>query len=168
VKVLSTERLHLRWLDHSDSEFILELLNDRTFIDNIADRKVRTTEDAEKYIDKLRKSYEEKGHGFFLVTDHSGDKLGISGIIKRDTLPDPDVGFAFLPRHTGKGIAYESAKAVMEKGVKDWGMKRISAIISPHNERSKRLVKKLGLAFERNLRLTPEDDEVEYFIWENP
>lgn len=166
MKVLSTERLHLRWLEHHDSEFIVELLNDRTFIDNIADRGVRTKEDAIKYIDKLRSSYVRSGYGFFLVSDHADNKLGICGIIKRDELPDPDVGFAFLPRHTGKGIAFESASAVMKKGITDWEMSRISAIVSPHNERSIRLVEKLGLTRQKRIRLKPEEDEVELFLWE--
>ncbi|MFL5785608.1 MAG: GNAT family N-acetyltransferase [Bacteriovoracaceae bacterium] len=165
MKVLSTDRLHLRWLEHQDSDFILELLNDRTFIDNIADRNVRTTEDAIKYIDKIRVNYLKNGLGFFLVTDHSQNKLGICGIIQRENLPDPDVGFAFLPRYTGQGIAYESARAIMDKGVNEWNMNKICAIISSHNERSKRLVKKLGLSYEKIVEMTP-GAPVELFVWE--
>jgi RimJ/RimL family protein N-acetyltransferase len=166
VKVLSTERLHLRWLEHHDSEFILQLLNDRSFIDNIADRKVRTTEEAMGYIDKLRASYLKSGHGFFLVTDHAENKLGICGIIRREELPDPDVGFAFLPAFCGKGFAYESSRAVMEKATTDWKMNRISAIVSPHNTRSRKLVEKLGLSHQKRVRLRPEDNEVDLFLWE--
>lgn len=167
MKVLSTERLHLRWLEHHDSDFIIELLNDRSFIENIADRGVRTTEDAIKYIDKLRGSYQKVGYGFFLVSDHAENKLGICGIIKREELQDPDVGFAFLPAFCGRGYAYESANAVMKKGSEEWQMKRISAIVSSHNMKSISLLKKLGLAHERRIRLKPEEDEVELYLWEN-
>ncbi len=162
MRVLSTERLHLRWLEHHDSEFIIELLNDRSFIDNIADRGVRTTEDAIKYINKLRESYLKSGYGFFLVTGHDEKKLGICGIIKREELEDPDVGFAFLPAFCGKGFAFESASGVL----RNFQLNRISAIVSPHNTRSKLLLEKLGLSYRKRIRLKPEEDEVELYLWE--
>lgn len=164
--MITTDRLLLRAPSHADWEFYLELLNDRSFIENIADRNVRTKEDAIRYIDKLLVHFTNKGYGFFLVADKTGKKLGMCGIIHRDSLPDPDIGFAFLPAHTGKGIALEAARAVMEKGMSEWGLKKISAIISPHNSKSIALVTKLGLVYDRDLRLTPGDDEVQYFIRE--
>jgi RimJ/RimL family protein N-acetyltransferase len=162
MKVTVTDRLELRWLEHHDSDFIIELLNDRTFIDNIADRKVRTTEDAIRYIDKLRKSYLENGYGFFLVSDRNGNKLGICGVIKRDTLEDPDVGFAFLPRYTGQGLAFESARAVLDH----LKFKRICAIVSPHNERSKRLLEKLGLKYQGKVKPHPDEKEIDLYFLE--
>lgn len=164
MNILSTERLHLRWLAHEDSEFIIELLNDRSFIENIADRKVRTTEDAQKYIDKIRKNYETQGYGFFLVSDHSGNKLGICGVIHRDGLKHPDIGFAFLPGYTGRGYAYESARALMEKATRDWAIQTMSAIVTPGNQRSVHLLKKLGLVYSGRIKLTQEDDEVELYL----
>lgn len=164
MKVLSTERLELRWLEHDDSEFILELLNDRTFIENIADRNVRTTEDALKYIDKIRKNYETQGYGFFLVSDLSGQKLGICGVIHREGLSLPDVGFAFLPAHTGKGYAFESARAVLEKAALDWGMREICAIVSEKNKRSVQLLKKLGLSYRKKVRLKDDEPEVDLYL----
>lgn len=162
MNILSTERLHLRWLAHEDSEFIIELLNDRSFIDNIADRKVRTTEDAKKYIDKIRKNYETQGYGFFLVSDHSGNKLGICGVIHRDGLKHPDIGFAFLPGYTGKGYAYESSRALLEKATRDWAIQTISAIVTPGNQRSVHLLKKLGFSFSGKVTVTNE--EIDLYI----
>lgn len=162
--MISTERLELRWPAHEDAEFFLRLLNERSFIDNIADRGVRTIGDAKLYIDKLLVQFQKYNHGFFLVTDKSGTRIGMCGIIRRENLPDPDVGFAFLPEYTGKGYAYEAARAVMERGMKEWGIRRISAIVSPTNFRSINLLKKLGLVYEKNLRLAPDDHEVQYFV----
>lgn len=164
MKILSTERLELRWLGHDDSDFILELLNDRTFIENIADRKVRTTEDALKYIDKIRQNYETQGYGFFLVSDHSGNKLGICGVIHREGLSRPDIGFAFLPAYTGKGYAFESARAVLEKATLDWGIHEISAIVSERNKRSVRLLEKLGLSYRKKIRLKEDEPEVDLYL----
>lgn len=160
MNVLSTSRLHLRWIAPEDSDFIIELLNDPDWIANIGDRNVRTTEDALKYIEKLRTPYLQD-RGFYLVTDHDHRKLGIAGIIDREGLEDPDVGFAFLPPYRGKGFAYEASRALIDKS----GLTKICAIISSHNTASIGVVKKLGLTYEKNVQLK-DDVEVELYVWE--
>ena len=151
MKVLSTERLVLRWLEHHDSDFIIELLNDRSFIDNIADRGVRTTDDAVKYIDKLRGSYIKDGYGFFLVLDHAENKLGICGIIKRAELEEPDVGFAFLPAYSKKGYAFEATKEVLDGLLNSGEHATILATTIPENSSSIQLLRKLGFSFSKEI-----------------
>ncbi len=166
MKILSTERIQMRWLSDDDSEFIIALLNDPAFIRNIADRGVRTTEDAVKYIKKMRDNYQSQGFGFYLVESLSGEKMGISGIIHREGLTHPDIGFAFLPEYCGKGFAFESSFALKNLAQNEWGMKKILAIVSPGNTPSQNLLRKLGLRFDKLIRLTEKDDEVELFVWE--
>ena len=49
--------------------------------------------------------YERHGIGLLLVAmKDSGTPIGICGLIKRETLDDVDIGFAFLPEHWGKGF----------------------------------------------------------------
>ena len=93
VHVLDTERLSLRRLGAADAEFIVELLNQPSFIANIGDRGVRTADDARRYIeDGPVASYERFGFGLFLVELKStGEPIGICGLLKRDTLDDVDV-----------------------------------------------------------------------------
>lgn len=166
MKILSTGRIHMRWLTDEDSEFIIQLLNSKSFLDNVGDRGVRNTEDAMMYIKKMRDNYETQGFGFYLVESHSGEKMGISGIIHRAGLSHPDIGFAFLPDYWGKGLALESAMAVKKLAENDLGMKKILAIVSPGNISSKKLLEKLSLRFDKLLRLTPDDGEVELYVWE--
>lgn len=166
MKILSTERIQLRWLSDDDSDFIIALLNDPAFIRNIADRGVRNTEDALKYIKKMRDNYHSQGYGFFLVESFQGEKMGIAGIIHREGLSHPDIGFAFLPQYCGKGFAYESSHALKNMAELEWGMNKILAIVSPGNTPSQKLLVKLGLRFDKLIRLTEKDDEVELFVWE--
>lgn len=164
MKPLKTERLSLRVPDHGDADFFLELLNDRSFIDNIADRGVRTREDACAYIDRLRKGFADHGTGFSLVESHSGEKLGMCGIIYRDTLPEPDLGFAFLPRHTGNGYAFEASTAVLKEAFRDFKLFRIAAIVSPGNLRSEKLLLKLGFQKGRRIRHGEDSSPVDYYV----
>ncbi|MEH2202526.1 MAG: GNAT family N-acetyltransferase [Nostoc sp.] len=166
MKVLETERLVLRRLTVEDSEFILEILNDPLWLRFIGDKGVRTLDDAREYILKnLVTMYERLGFGLYLVElKEKGVSIGICGLIKRDSLEDVDVGFAFLPKFRGKGYAYESASAVMMYGRKTFGLTRIVAITTLDNYGSAKLLKKLGLSFERMIKLSDDSKSVSLFI----
>ncbi|PYS82101.1 MAG: N-acetyltransferase, partial [Acidobacteria bacterium] len=163
--VLETERLILRKLSTDDAEFVLELLNEPSFLRYIGDRGVRNLEEAKQYIlNRLVTSYERNGFGLYLVElRESRIPIGISGLVKRDTLPDPDIGFAYLPAYWSKGYAVESAAAVMNYAREVLGLTRIVAITSLDNEASAKLLGKIGLRFERLIKLSEDAEEVKLF-----
>ena len=163
--VLETERLVLRRLSAHDADFILRLLNEPSFLRYIGDRGVRTLEDARAYIAKGPvDSYDRHGFGLFLVSrKEDGVPIGMCGLLRRDTLPDVDVGFAFLPAFWGNGYAFESAAAVLSYGREILRLGRIVAITSPDNEGSMRVLTKLGMRFEGMIRLAASEPEVRLF-----
>ncbi|HYX28811.1 MAG TPA: GNAT family N-acetyltransferase [Pyrinomonadaceae bacterium] len=163
--MVETERLRLRWLTTDDAEFILELLNDPSFIRYIGDKQVRTLDDARAYVvNGPVKSYETYGFGLNLVElKFDRTPIGICGVLKRDTLPDPDIGFAFLPAYWNKGYAFESAAAVMDHARGVLGLERMLAITTPDNDASGKLLTKLGFRFDRVTRLTEDAPEVKLF-----
>jgi RimJ/RimL family protein N-acetyltransferase len=165
LKVLETDRLIVRRLSPEDADFILQLLNEPSWLQFIGDNGVRTIEDARAYI--LRgpiDMYSRLGFGLYLVElKEEGFSIGICGLIKRDSLEDVDIGFAFLPEFWGKGYAYESASAVMLYGKKNFGLNRIVAIASPGNHSSARLLEKLGFKFERMAKLSDDSADLKLF-----
>lgn len=153
-----TDRLALRKLSTADAAFMLDLLNQPAFLRFIGDRGVRTIADAEKYIEQGPiDSYARLGFGLYLV-ERKADSvpIGICGLLKRATLKDVDIGFALLPQYWSQGYACEAAAAVMAYGKDVLGLSRIVAIVTPNNERSIRVLEKIGLRFERTLT-SPED-----------
>jgi RimJ/RimL family protein N-acetyltransferase len=165
LSLLETERLVLRQLSTDDAEFILELLNQPSFLRYIGDKEVRNNADAVRYIQTGPiASYERFGFGLYLVElKETGVPLGICGLLKRDSLPDVDVGFAFLPSYWSQGYAFESASAVMNYGREVLGLRRIVAITSPDNDASIRLLEKIGLRFERMIKLSSDQPQVRLF-----
>ena len=163
--VLETERLVLRRLSSDDAEFILELLNQPSFLQYIGDKGVRNNDHATNYIQTGPvASYERFGFGLYLVElKDTAVPIGICGLLKRDTLPDVDVGFAFLPDYWSRGYAFEAAAAVMDYGREVLGLRRIVAITSLDNEASIRLLAKIGLKFERLIKLAEDQPEVRLF-----
>ncbi|HYG61807.1 MAG TPA: GNAT family N-acetyltransferase [Thermoanaerobaculia bacterium] len=165
MTILETGRLLLRHAHDGDAEFFLELLNDPSFVENIGDRGVRTPEQARRYIqERLVASYERHGFGMYVVErKESPGPIGICGLVRRDTLPDADVGFAFLPRYWSKGYAVESAAAVMTYGREALGLGRIVAVVNPANQGSIRVLEKLGLRLEGMIRMPGEAADIQLF-----
>lgn len=162
MNVLETERLNLRRLTGDDAGFVLELLNDPAFIKNVADRGVRTVAAARQYIlDGFVAAYEQHGFGLYLVElKESGLPVGICGLVNRDSLADVDIGFAFLPLYRAQGYAFESAAAVKAYAFDVLGLKRLVAITNPDNEGSIKVLEKLGLKYERMVRLSDNEPEI--------
>lgn len=145
--VLETPRLLLRQLTPDDAAFMLGLLNEPSFIANIGDKGVRTLDDARRFIlEGPMASYERNGFGLYRVElKEDGTTIGNCGLINREFIGEIDVGFAYLPAYWSRGYAFEAAAAVMEYGRTQLGLKRIVAVVSPHNAGSIRVLQKLGL-----------------------
>lgn len=146
---LRTERLTLSPVTLDDDAFVLELLNDPGWLQNIGDRGVRTIEDARAYItDRFSKSL------WLVIRDASGERLGLCGIVEgRPGLDHPDIGYALLERHGGKGYATEAARAVLAHAQQVLGLKTVFAITTPENTPSQRVLEKIGLKFVKIIQL---------------
>ncbi|MBP8000381.1 MAG: GNAT family N-acetyltransferase [Chloroflexi bacterium] len=165
MPILTTKRLVLRHLTVDDAPFILELLNEPSFIQNIGDRGVHSLDDARAYLQNgPLASYERHGFGLYCVElQASGAAIGMCGLIRRDTLPDVDVGYAFFPRYWGQGYAFEAAAAALTYGRDYLGLPRVIAIVSPGNTASINVLQKLGLKFDRMISWSEDGTELKVF-----
>jgi [ribosomal protein S5]-alanine N-acetyltransferase len=157
--VLTTPRLALERLTLADAPFILTLVNDPDWLRYIGDKGVHTLDDARRYLETGPLAmYARDGFGLLRVTLlESGAPIGMCGLLRRDTLPAVDLGFAFLPRHRGQGYAREAAAAVLEHAFGTLGVDRILAIVSFGNTRSEIVLGKLGFRPAGTVRLGAED-----------
>jgi len=147
-----TSRLRLRELGDADAAFILELVNEPGWLRFIGDRNVHSLEDAKGYIARgPAASYAKHGFGLWAaVLRASGVPIGMCGLIRRESLPHPDLGFAFLARHHGHGYAREAAAAVVELARVRYQLPRLLAITEPDNAASQKLLQLVGFHHERN------------------
>jgi RimJ/RimL family protein N-acetyltransferase len=163
---LDTERLFLRRFTVDDAPFVLTLLNEPSFLRYIGDKKVRNLEDARQYIlNGPVASYEANDFGLYLVEfKEIRTPIGMCGLIKREELPDPDIGFAFLPDFWNKGFAFEAAAAVLHDVRERLRLQRLLAITSLDNEASIKLLQRLGFRFDSVIRLSADREQVKLFI----
>jgi RimJ/RimL family protein N-acetyltransferase len=165
MNILQTPRLVLRELEFGDGEFILELLNEAGFLRHIGDKGVRSVADARDYILKgPMDSYARNGFGLYATCLSDGTPIGICGLVRREGLDHPDVGFAFLERYWSKGYAVESAAAVLAHAEKVLHLEHIVAITSPDNAKSIAVLEKIGFQFSRVIRLAADTPELNLFV----
>lgn len=160
-----TERLELREPTAEDADFILQLLNDPGWLRYIGDRGVRTAAAALSYIeDRLLQSFREHGFGLWVVVDRATRRpLGLCGLLRRNTHPDVEIGFALLPAARGQGIAAEAALRALEHAERELRLQRLIALTLPDNGPSQRLLRRLGLAFERGVVFEGEDELIHIY-----
>jgi ribosomal-protein-alanine N-acetyltransferase len=163
--VAETERLRLRRVHEGDAAFMLELLNQPTFLRFIGDKGVRTLEDARNYIRTgPLASYQLNGFGLYMVElKDSGEAIGTCGILKKPALAHPDLGYALLPAFWARGYAIEAAAATLAHAYANCGLRHVCAVVDPENAASVKLLYKLGMERTGRVQLAPDDKELELF-----
>ena len=169
-EVLQTERLILRKLSLNDTDFIIELVNSPGWLQYIGYRNIHTTEDAIRYlVDGPLKSYEQYGFGLLLIQlKTTMAPIGMCGLLKRDTLPLPDLGYALLPAYEGQGYITEANRAYLAYLEEQLQIEQLLAITNLHNEKSIRVLEKLDFVFERYMNMSGDDHPVRLFGWTAP
>jgi ribosomal-protein-alanine N-acetyltransferase len=162
---IETSRLQCRWLDHADAEFIYQLVNDPDWMRFIGDKQVSSVDAARAYIKNgPRAMYQQFGFGLNRVALKDSDiPIGICGLLQRESLPCPDLGFAFLPGYRSLGFAQEAATAVLQHGCSVLKQTHIAAIVSPENIASIRLIEKLGFAIDEQIQMEPNTGSADLY-----
>ena len=165
MKILETERTILREVAETDASFILDLLNHPAFIRYIGDRKVRSVEQAREYIEsRFTGSYKQFGFGMWVIELKADNTpIGVCGFVRREKLPDADIGFALLSRFEKKGYGFETAAAAMRYGSEELNLERVLAITSQDNEASGKLLGKLGFKFDGLIKISDDAEEAKLF-----
>jgi len=148
--MLDTARLILRPLTLADAPFILRLVTQASWRQFIGDKGVHDVDSAERYLREGPMAMQTQ-HGFALqlvALRAGGTPIGVCGLLKRDSLPDPDLGFALLDEYAGHGYAFEAARAVIDDAETRLGVGRLLAIATPDNARSAALLARLGFRTE--------------------
>lgn len=164
-RALQSERLSMEMARPADAAFVLRIVNQESWIRNIGDRGVRTVEDASRYIeDRMLAPMRTLGYGMYVVRlKADGASVGLCGLVKREALPHPDLGFALLDEHVGRGYAEEAATAVLRHARDTLKLARVLAIVAPTNPRSIRLLEKLGFARQDAPHVTPAGETLRLY-----
>ena len=163
--IAETKRLLISKVDINDAAFFLELMNTPQWLKYIGDRNIGSLEDAKNYIKKSHLvSYKTLGYGFYkLILKDNNKTIGTCGLVKRDNLDFPDIGFAMLPKYQGQGFGLEASSEILQLAKERFNINTVYAITLPTNKNSIKLIEKLGLDFEKKVKPFDDDEELLLF-----
>ena len=165
MEVLQSDRLSFCALTLADAGLMLRLLNEASFIQNIGDRGIRSLVQAEQYLqDGPMYSYQQHGFGMYRLTRKAdGVDIGLAGLVFREYLGIPDLGYALLPEFCGQGYASEAALAVFHYGKTVLKLPEIVGIVAPDNLASKKILEKAGLVTRKQILSADTQKWLDYY-----
>lgn len=165
--VAQTERTLIERITLEDASFFVALVNSPDWLRYIGDRNVADVTDARRFLEEgFLQSYRDSGFGYYLIRDKiDREPIGICGFLKKHNLENPDFGFALLPEFYNQGFAFESSRATMDYGIEMFGFEVLDAVTLEENEKSIRLLQKLGFEREGVLQDDASQDNLLLFRW---
>ena len=151
-KVLETKRLVLRRMEMADVDDLMGICSDPVAMRYYPATKSR--EEAEEWVRWTLDSYAEHGFGQWVATlKDSGEFAGQCGLTVQEVegVDEVEIGYLFLRRFWGRGLATEAATAARDHGFYALGRERLVSLIDPRNTASRRVAEKIGLALEKEV-----------------
>ena len=164
--VFTTERLiACRWVG-AEVEDLLAVYGDADAMRWVGDGIAITREQCEKWLEVTRANYEKHGYGMFALAEkESGKVVGFCGLVHPDGQEEPEVKYAFLRSHWGRGLATEAVLGLINYGCTKHGLSRIIATTAPANVASHRVLLKAGLV-HGPLRDNGDGSQTQVFVWQ--
>ena len=151
-KVLQTERMVLRQMEMGDVDDLMGIFSDPVAMCYYPNTKSR--QEAEEWVRRVQKSYRDHGFGLWVaVLEDSGELAGQCGLTVQSVegIDEVEIGYLFLRKFWGRGLATEAAMAVRDHGFHTLGYERLVSLIDPGNLASRRVAEKVGLTLEREV-----------------
>jgi ribosomal-protein-alanine N-acetyltransferase len=148
---IETGRLRLRPFAPDDADvYYQRIFGDPDVTKYLRGRRSITRADMPALLTRLIDQWTQQGFGFWAVTDKSdGQLIGHCGLKYLDATTEIEIAYALAKSHWGRGFATEAARAVLRFGFEELKLDRIVAVAVPENAASRRVLEKIGLAFEK-------------------
>lgn len=151
-KILETERLVLRQMTMDDVDALMDIFSDPEAMRYYPSTKSR--DEAEGWVRWVQHSYEENGFGLWAaILMETGEFTGQCGLMPQQVEGhrEVEIGYLFLRRFWGRGLATEAAYAARSYGFRRLGLDRLVSLIDPANVPSKRVAERVGMEFEKQV-----------------
>lgn len=150
MPVLSTQRLLLRPISSADVEALHSFWTDPAVRKYLWDNEIISKD---RVVDIVRDSetcFGELGSGLFAIelNEEPGHLVGFCGLRHMDGGDDVELLYGILPRYWGEGFVTEAAREVLRHGFESCGLERIVGATDTPNQRSVRVMQRLGMVFE--------------------
>lgn len=154
LPTLRTSRLTLRSLEVSDDADVFAVFSDPMVTRYWDGATMTTVQDAISYIDHIHNGFRRRELFQWGITDRETNAvIGTCTVIHLSPNHErAEIGFAIRQERWGQGLGTEAVAAVVGFGFETLNLHRIEADVDPRNERSLRLLERLGFRREGHLR----------------
>ena len=148
MKIIETERLILRTWKEADAGAYLQINQDPKVIEFL--RGPLTLAQVKDFIPAVNSHGIKRGYTLWAAElKATGELIGFIGLNYTDWeahfTPAVEVGWRLGSAYWGKGYATEGAKASLDYGFNQCGLKEIVSFTVPANTRSLRVMEKIGM-----------------------
>ena len=167
VPTLQTQRLILRPFTEADAPAFHALVSDPEVLRYTGENPVISIEQA---LDILRtrplRDYAVHGFGrMACVYQETQEIIGFCGLKRLEELNNEvDIGYRFIRRFWGLGLATESAAALYAHGKTELQLARIIGLVMPENTGSVRVLEKLGMQREKAIRFPSAERDFDQYV----
>lgn len=150
-----TERLRLRPFSADDvNVYAAIIFADPEVMRYLPKRDAPPRERAQRTMDFFNEHWKQYRYRPWAVIEKvSGELIGHCGLRFIPEISETEVLYAFAKSSWNKGYATEAARASVELGFNEVGLKRIIALAVPENIASRRVMKHCGLQYEKDIQL---------------
>lgn len=160
-----TERLLVRRWRDSDLPALLDVYGDVEAMRWVGDGRAITHAECVRWIGVTRSNYERRGYGMFAIEERSlPGAIGFCGIVHPGDQPEPEIKYALLRSHWGRGLATEAASGLVNYGFRTHGLTFMIATAAPDNVASHRVLLKAGMR-RAELRGNADGTHTQLFHW---
>ncbi|MBV8491307.1 MAG: GNAT family N-acetyltransferase [Candidatus Eremiobacteraeota bacterium] len=132
----------------ADIDYIVETDGDREMQKTLAIRP-QTLDESRARLARWLDVWENHGYGFWIFSDAGGNRIGHAGIFPSPRVEgSTEVGYALKTAFWNRGYATEMTRAML-KIAADLAIPRLVGITLASNAASRRVMEKVGMAFER-------------------
>ena len=163
--VFSTERLVIRRWRDSDLAALLAVYGDAEAMRWVGNGKAITEDECIRWLEVTRTNYAKRGYGMFAVEEKPAPRvIGFCGLVHPGGQVKPEIKYAFLRSHWGRGFATEAVCGLIEYGAASHDMRHIIATTAPANAASHRVLLKAGMK-RSDLRDNGDGSHTQLFHW---
>lgn len=143
---LETERVRLKPLKFNDFDVFYKILTDEFVRKYLCDDAVLPREAIESFIAESEKTFAEAHYGLWLIYENeTGEIIGFTGLRHFFDEPQPQLLYALLPEFTGRGLALEAARKIIEYAFSGLNFEYLEASCDAPNVASQKVAEKLGM-----------------------
>jgi [ribosomal protein S5]-alanine N-acetyltransferase len=166
--VFQSERLLCRRWIPEDFESLLAVYSDVEAMRYVGDGTPITRSECEEWFKVTEANYVKHGYGMFTLLAHeSGVVVGFAGLVHPGGQAEPEIKYALLRAHWGRGLASELVPQLLTYGARTHALPRVIATVAPGNVASQRVLAKAGMSLV-NRRANDDGSTTLVYEWRAP